>query len=179
VNISCPNVKEGGICFGTDPAQAQALVRAVRAATSLPLIVKLSPNVTDIALIARSVEAAGADALSVTNTFTGMAIDIETCRPKLANITGGLSGPAIRPLSLRMVWETVKAVSIPVIGLGGIMTAEDALQYLIVGARAVQIGTALLVNPDAPLRIIAGMEQYLRARGFSSVQDIIGCLKTA
>jgi dihydroorotate dehydrogenase (NAD+) catalytic subunit len=177
VNISCPNVKEGGICFGTDQAQAHALVRAVRAATKLPLIVKLSPNVTDIALIARSAEAAGADALSVSNTFTGMAVDVATCRPKLANITGGLSGPAIRPLSLRMVWETVKAVSIPVIGLGGIMAAEDALQYLITGARAIQIGTALLVNPDAPLRIIAGMEQYLRQRGCSSVNDIIGCLK--
>jgi dihydroorotate dehydrogenase (NAD+) catalytic subunit len=177
VNISCPNVKEGGICFGTDARQAHTLVRAVRAATALPLIVKLSPNVTDIALIARSVEEAGADALSVTNTFTGMVIDIETCRPKLANITGGLSGPAIRPLSLRMVWETVKAVSIPVIGLGGIMTAEDALQYLITGARAIQTGTALLVNPDAPLRIIAGIEEYLRARNIPAVTDIIGCLK--
>jgi dihydroorotate dehydrogenase (NAD+) catalytic subunit len=177
VNISCPNVKEGGICFGTDPARAHALVRAVRTATRLPLIVKLSPNVTDIALIARSVEAAGADALSVTNTFTGMAVDVETCRPKLANITGGLSGPAIRPLSLRMVWETVKAVSIPVLGLGGIMAAEDALQYLITGARAVQIGTALLVHPDAPLNIIAGIEEYMRARRCSSMNDIIGCLK--
>jgi dihydroorotate dehydrogenase (NAD+) catalytic subunit len=177
VNISCPNVKEGGICFGTDARQAHTLVRAVRGATALPLIVKLSPNVTDIALIARSVEEAGADALSVTNTFTGMVIDIETCRPLLANITGGLSGPAIRPLSLRMVWETVKAVSIPVIGLGGIMTAEDALQYLITGARAIQLGTALLVNPDAPLRIVAGIEAYLRARNIPAVTDIIGCLK--
>jgi len=177
VNISCPNVKEGGICFGTDARQAHTLVRAVRKATALPLIVKLSPNVTDIALIARSVEEAGADALSVTNTFTGMVIDIETCRPKLANITGGLSGPAIRPLSLRMVWETVRAVSIPVIGLGGIISADDALQYLIAGARAVQVGTALLVNPDAPLRIIAGIEAYLRARNCSAVTDIIGCLK--
>lgn len=177
VNISCPNVKEGGMCFGTDPGQAHELVRAVRAATRLPLIVKLSPNVTDIALIARSVEEAGADALSVTNTFTGMAIDIETCRPVLANITGGLSGPAIRPLSLRMVWETVRAVSIPVIGLGGIFDAADALQYLIAGARAIQVGTAVLLDPDAPLRIIAGIEEYLRARAIPAVTGIIGCLK--
>lgn len=177
VNISCPNIKEGGMCFGTEPARAHELISAVRKATSLPLIVKLSPNVTDIARIARSVEEAGADALSLTNTFTGMVVDVETCAPVLAHITGGLSGPAIRPLSLRMVWETVNAVSIPVIGIGGIREAADALQYLITGARAVQIGTALFIRPDAPLRIIEGIEAYLRHKGCSTLQEIIGCLK--
>jgi dihydroorotate dehydrogenase (NAD+) catalytic subunit len=176
VNISCPNVKEGGICFGTEPARAHALVTEVRKSTALPLIVKLSPNVSDIAAIAKSVEAAGADALSVTNTFTGMVVDVETRQPVLSNITGGLSGPAIRPLSLRMVWETVKAVSIPVIGIGGIVEAHDALQYLITGACAIQVGTALFVSPDAPLRIIDGIQAYLRAHGYTAVKNIIGCL---
>ena len=177
INISCPNVKEGGMCFGTDPSRAHQLIREVRKATALPIIVKLSPNVTDIALIARSVEEAGADAVSLTNTFTGMVIDVDTCQPVLANITGGLSGPAIRPLSLRMVWETVQAVSVPVIGMGGIMDGADALQYLIAGARAVQVGTALFVRPDAPLRIVEDIAAYLQKRGFRSVRDITGCLK--
>jgi dihydroorotate dehydrogenase (NAD+) catalytic subunit len=177
INISCPNVKEGGICFGTDPSRAHQLICAVRKATKLPLIVKLSPNVTDIGLIARSVEEAGADAVSLTNTFTGMVIDVATCQPVLANITGGLSGPAIRPLSLRMVWETVQAVSVPVIGMGGIMDGADALQYLIAGARAVQVGTAVFVRPDAPLRIVADIAAYLRNKGCGSITDIIGCLK--
>jgi dihydroorotate dehydrogenase (NAD+) catalytic subunit len=177
INISCPNVKEGGMCFGTDPSRAHQLIREVRKATALPIIVKLSPNVTDIALIARSVEEAGADAVSLTNTFTGMVIDVDTCQPVLANITGGLSGPAIRPLSLRMVWETVQAVSVPVIGMGGIMDGADALQYLIAGARAVQVGTALLVRPDAPLRIVEDIAAYLQKRGFRRVRDITGCLK--
>ncbi len=176
INISCPNVKEGGICFGTDPLQAHELIREVRKVTALPLIVKLSPNVTDIALMARSVEEAGADAISLTNTFTGMVIDAETCRPVLANVTGGLSGPAIRPLALRMVWETVQAVSVPVIGMGGIMDSSDALQYLIAGARAVQIGTALLVRPDAPLRIVEGIAAYLQRKGCANLAEIIGCL---
>jgi dihydroorotate dehydrogenase (NAD+) catalytic subunit len=165
------------MCFGTDPSRAHQLIREVRKATALPIIVKLSPNVTDIALIARSVEEAGADAVSLTNTFTGMVIDVDTCQPVLANITGGLSGPAIRPLSLRMVWETVQAVSVPVIGMGGIMNGADALQYLIAGARAVQVGTALFVRPDAPLRIVEDIAAYLQQRGFSSVRDITGCLK--
>jgi dihydroorotate dehydrogenase (NAD+) catalytic subunit len=177
INISCPNVKEGGMCFGTDPSRAHQLIREVRKATALPIIVKLSPNVTDIGLIARSVEEAGADAVSLTNTFTGMVIDVETCQPVLANITGGLSGPAIRPLSLRMVWETVQAVSVPVIGMGGITDGADALQYLIAGARAVQVGTALFVRPDAPLRIVEDIAAYLQKRGFRSVRDITGCLK--
>jgi dihydroorotate dehydrogenase (NAD+) catalytic subunit len=177
INISCPNVKEGGMCFGTDPSRAHKLICEVRKATALPIIVKLSPNVTDIGLIARSVEEAGADAVSLTNTFTGMVIDVETCQPVLANITGGLSGPAIRPLSLRMVWEAVQAVSVPVIGMGGIMNGADALQYLIAGARAVQVGTALFVRPDAPLRIVEDIAAYLEKHGFSSVRDITGCLK--
>jgi dihydroorotate dehydrogenase (NAD+) catalytic subunit len=177
INISCPNVKEGGMCFGTDPSRAHQLIREVRKATALPIIVKLSPNVTDIALIARSVEEAGADAVSLTNTFTGMVIDVDTCQPVLANITGGLSGPAIRPLSLRMVWETVQAVSVPVIGMGGIMDGTDALQYLIAGARAVQVGTALFVRPDAPLHIVEDIAAYLEKHGFRSVRDITGCLK--
>jgi dihydroorotate dehydrogenase (NAD+) catalytic subunit len=177
INISCPNVKEGGMCFGADPSRAHQLIRDVRKATALPIIVKLSPNVTDIALIAQSVEEAGADAVSLTNTFTGMVIDIETCQPVLANITGGLSGPAIRPLSLRMVWETVQAVSVPVIGMGGIMDGADALQYLIAGARAVQVGTALFVRPDAPLRIVEDIAAYLRKKDCGRVTDIIGCLK--
>jgi len=137
-NISCPNIKEGGISFGTDPEMADEVTRQVRKVTSLPLIVKLTPNVTDITAIARRVEAAGADAVSLTNTFTGMVVDIDKCRPSLANITGGLSGPAIRPISLRMVWETVNKISIPVVGIGGITDYSDALQFLICGAKAVR-----------------------------------------
>ncbi len=177
-NISCPNVKAGGMCFGTDPAMAHAITSALRKATRLPLIIKLTPNVTAIAAIAKSVAEAGADALSLTNTFTGMAVDIATCRPVLANITGGLSGPAIRPISLRMVWEAVQNVAIPVIGIGGIMEAGDALQYLIAGATAIQVGTALFVNPRAPEEIIDGIEQYLRDRECPAVTRIIGCMKT-
>jgi dihydroorotate dehydrogenase (NAD+) catalytic subunit len=177
-NISCPNIKEGGMCFGTDPSMAHSITKQIRKATKLPLIVKLTPNVTDISTIAASVEEAGADAVSLTNTFTGMVVDVESCRPELSNITGGLSGPAIRPLSLRMVWETVRKVSIPVIGIGGIMDEKDALQYLIAGAMAVQIGTGLFVNPNAPHFIIKGIESYLRVKGYTSVQQIIGCLKT-
>jgi dihydroorotate dehydrogenase (NAD+) catalytic subunit len=177
VNISCPNIKEGGICFGTEPSMAYKVVREVRKSTPLPLIVKLTPNVTDISIIAKSVEEAGADALSLTNTFTGMVVDVEKRRPVLANVTGGLSGPAIRPLSLRMVWETVQKVSTPVIGIGGVTNANDALQYLIVGAQAIQVGTALFVDPKTPLSIIEGIETYLRAKGYTTLQQIIGSLK--
>lgn len=176
-NISCPNIREGGISFGTDPDMAYQVVKAVRAVTSKPLIVKLTPNVTDIRAIAVKVESAGADALSLTNTFTGMVVDVETCRPALANITGGLSGPAIRPLSVRMVWEAVRSVSIPVIGIGGIMNASDALQYLITGACAVQVGTGLFVDPKSPVSIIDGIAEYMKCRGISRVQDLIGSLK--
>jgi len=177
-NISCPNINEGGMCFGTDAGMAHGITKAIRKASALPLIVKLTPNVTDVAAIARSVEEAGADALSLTNTFTGMVIDIETRRPVLANTTGGLSGPAIRPLALRMVWETVKEVSIPVIGVGGIMDATDALQFLIAGAKAVQVGTGLFVHPEAPLSIMGGIERYMIDRGFVDIEQIIGSLET-
>jgi dihydroorotate dehydrogenase (NAD+) catalytic subunit len=178
VNISCPNVKAGGVAFGVQPDMAARVVAAVRAKTAKPVIVKLSPNVTDVTEIARSAEGAGADALSLINTITGMAIDIHTRRPKLANITGGLSGPAIRPVAVRMVWQVARAVKIPVIGIGGIMTAEDALEFLIAGAVAVQVGTANFVNPRATMDILAGIEAYLVAHRFSRLTDLIGSLAT-
>ena len=178
VNISCPNVKAGGVAFGADPDSAFRVVKAVRKKTRKQLIVKLSPNVTDITIIAQSAEAAGADALSLINTITGMAIDIENRQPKIANITGGLSGPAIKPVALRMVWQVAQAVKIPVIGIGGIMTAEDALEFFIAGATAVQIGTANFVNPRATLDIIDGIENFLARRKIARVTDIIGTLET-
>jgi len=178
VNISCPNVKAGGVAFGVQPDMAARVVAAVRAKTAKPVVVKLSPNVTDVTEIARSAEGAGADALSLINTITGMAIDIHTRRPKLANITGGLSGPAIRPVAVRMVWQVAAAVKIPVIGIGGIMTAEDALEFLIAGAVAVQVGTANFVNPAATMEILAGIEAYLVAHRFSRLTDLIGSLET-
>jgi dihydroorotate dehydrogenase (NAD+) catalytic subunit len=178
VNISCPNVKAGGIAFGVDPDSAFSVVKAVRKKTRKHLIVKLSPNVTDITIIARSAEEAGADSLSLINTITGMAIDIETRHPKIANITGGLSGPAIKPVALRMVWQVVQAVKIPVIGIGGIMTAEDALEFLIAGATAVQIGTANFINPQATMDIIDGIENFLAQRKIARVADITGTLET-
>ncbi|MCG6906715.1 MAG: dihydroorotate dehydrogenase [Desulfobacteraceae bacterium] len=178
VNISCPNVKAGGVAFGVQPDMAARVVAAVRAKTVKPVVVKLSPNVTDVTEIARSAEGVGADALSLINTITGMAIDIHTRRPKLANITGGLSGPAIRPVAVRMVWQVARAVQIPVIGIGGIMTAEDALEFLIAGAAAVQVGTANFVNPRATMEILAGIVAYLRAHGFSRLTDLIGSLET-
>ncbi len=178
VNISCPNVKAGGVAFGTDPDAAYKVVKAIRGNTGKPVMVKLTPNVTDITLIARSVEDAGADSISLINTITGMVIDIETRRPKLANITGGLSGPAIKPVALRMVWQVVQKVKIPVIGVGGIMTAEDALEFLIAGAIAVQIGTANLINPHATIDIIEGIEAFLIKRNISRITDIIGTFQT-
>ena len=178
VNISCPNVKAGGIAFGSDPDSAFRVVEAVRAKTTKHLIVKLSPNVTDITVIARSVEAAGADSLSLINTITGMAVDLENRRPKLANITGGLSGPAIKPVALRMVWQVSQATQIPVIGIGGIMTSDDALEFLIAGAAAVQIGTANFVKPDATIDIIDGIEKFLAQKKIARVADIIGTLET-
>ena len=178
VNISCPNVKAGGVAFGTDPDAACKVVKAVRGNTGKPVMVKLTPNVTDITLIARSVEDAGADSISLINTITGMVIDIETRRPKLANITGGLSGPAIKPVALRMVWQVVQKVNIPVIGVGGIMTAEDALEFLIAGAIAVQIGTANLINPHATIDIIEGIEAFLIKRNIPRITDIIGTFQT-
>ncbi|MCP4346786.1 MAG: dihydroorotate dehydrogenase [Desulfobacterales bacterium] len=177
VNISCPNVKTGGIAFGVNPEAAYEVVGAVRKRTSKHMMVKLSPNVTDIAEIAKSVESAGADSLSLINTITGMAIDIETRRPKIANITGGLSGPAIRPVALRMVWQAVQAVRIPVVGIGGIMKPDDALEFLIAGASAIQIGTANFINPRATIEIIEGIEEFLKKRKISSVTSIIGTLE--
>ncbi|MGB9082807.1 MAG: dihydroorotate dehydrogenase, partial [Desulfuromonadaceae bacterium] len=158
VNISCPNVKQGGIVFGTDPACAYDVVSACRAVTIKPLIVKLSPNVTDVVVMARACEDAGADALSLINTLTGMAIDLNRRRPVLANITGGFSGPAIKPIALRMVWQVAQAVKLPIIGIGGIMNAIDALEFMLAGATAVQVGTASFINPGAAQKIAEDME---------------------
>jgi len=176
VNISCPNVQRGGIAFGAQPDAAAEVTRRVKSVSALPVIVKLTPNVADIAEIARSVAHAGADALSLINTLTGMSIDIETRRPHLANLTGGLSGPAIRPIAVRMVWQAAQAVSIPVIGVGGIMTARDAIEFLIVGACAVQIGTANFIRPAAALEVVEGIKAYLVRHGHRSVQEIVGSL---
>jgi len=178
INISCPNVKKGGVAFGTVPDMAAAVTLAVKNATDLPVIVKLSPNVTDVATMAQAVEASGADAVSLINTLIGMAIDIQTRKPKLANIIGGLSGPAIKPVALRMVWQVARAVSIPVIGIGGIGTSEDAVEFLLAGASAVQVGTANFYNPAAAEQILTGIEAYLRQQGAASVQAIIGTLQT-
>jgi len=178
LNISCPNVKKGGVAFGADPTLAAEVTAKVKAASSLPLIVKLTPNVTDIATIAASVEDAGADALSLINTITGMSVNVENRTPRLKNITGGLSGPAIKPIALRMVWQVVQRVKIPVIGCGGIATAEDALEFLIVGARAVQVGTANFVNPLAITDILSGLDDYLKKHQLSHIGEIIGTLHT-
>ena len=177
VNISCPNVKAGGVAFGVDPGAAYRVIKAVRAKTHKILIVKLSPNVTDITAIARRVEAAGADALSLINTITGMAINVETRRPVLANITGGLSGPAIKPVALRMVYQVAQVTNIPIIGIGGIMTAKDALEFLIAGATAVQIGTANFINPRATTDVIDGLERFLQERNIAKITDVIGTLE--
>lgn len=177
MNISCPNVKHGGIIFGTDPEAAFAAVSSVRKRTTKPLIVKLTPNVTDIRLTARAAEDAGADALSLINTLTGMAVDVKTRKPRLANIIGGLSGPAIRPIAVRLVHQVVQVVKIPVIGIGGISRAMDALEFLIVGARAVQVGTANFVDPNAMATIIAGLEDFCRAEGVADINDLIGTLE--
>ncbi len=174
LNISCPNVKQGGIAFGTDPRQAAAVTAAVRSVTRKMLIVKLSPNVTDITLIAQSVEGAGADALSLINTLLGMSIDIKTRRPLLANLVGGLSGPAIKPVALRMVWQTYCKVSIPIIGIGGIRTATDALEFILAGATAVAIGTGLFIDPTTPLKVIAGLKAFMVEEGLSSLDEIRG-----
>jgi len=178
VNISCPNVKAGGVAFGVDCGAAAEVIHRVRQNTSKPLMVKLSPNVTDIAEIAKSVEGAGADSVSLINTITGMMIDIEKRKPVLANITGGLSGPAIRPVALRMVWQVARAVKVPVIGIGGIMTAEDAISFLIAGATAVQVGTANFVNPRATIDIIGGLAAYLDRHRIDHITDLVGTLET-
>jgi dihydroorotate dehydrogenase (NAD+) catalytic subunit len=177
VNISCPNVAQGGLAFGADPRLAEKVIARVRRATCLPLIAKLTPQVTDIAVIARTVEGAGADAISLINTIPGMAVDIQTRKSRLGRWAGGLSGPAIKPVALRLVYQAVQAVSLPVIGLGGIRTAEDALEFLLVGARAVQIGTANFVKPTAALEVIEGIRQFLIEKGIEKITDWIGSFK--
>jgi dihydroorotate dehydrogenase (NAD+) catalytic subunit len=179
VNISCPNVKQGGVAFGTDPEMAHAVTKGVRQHFSGPVIVKLSPNVTDISEIARAVEEAGADAVSLINTVLGMAIDIESGQPKLANIFGGLSGPAIKPIALRMVWQVADCVSIPIIGIGGITTPEDAIEFILAGACAIQVGTTNFINPKASEEILQGIEKYLTENSMTSLQDIIGRARQA
>lgn len=176
VNISCPNVDCGGMAFGTDPEISARVTETVLRNTDKPVIVKLSPNVTDIRAVARAVEAAGAHAVSLINTMVGMAIDLEQRTPRLANVSGGLSGPAIKPVALHMVFQVVKSVSIPVIGVGGIMDFRDALEFMVVGARAVQVGTANFVNPRATLDILEGMKRFCSERGIDRIEDIIGTL---
>jgi dihydroorotate dehydrogenase (subfamily 1) family protein len=178
VNVSCPNVKKGGLSFGSDPKAAAEVTRRVKGETNLPVIVKLTPNVTDIAKVAQAVEKAGADAVSLINTLTGMSVDLKTRTPHLKNITGGLSGPAIKPVALRMVWQVVNKVSIPVIGIGGIMNVEDALEFLILGAKAVQIGTANFINPYATLDVIDGIKKYLSDNKIKDINEIIGTFKS-
>ena len=174
MNISCPNVKRGGVVFGVDPQMAFHLVRSVRKATTLTLIVKLSPNVTDIALMAKSAEEGGADAVSLVNTFRAMAINIHSKKPELGNIMGGLSGPAIKPIGLRVVWEVHQAVKVPIIGVGGIMKAEDAIEFILAGASAIQMGTANLINPRAGIQVIQGIRKYLLRNKIDRIQKLVG-----
>jgi len=178
INISCPNVDAGGMAFGTDCASAAQVTHRCREATTKPLIVNLSPNVTDIVSIARAVEAEGADAVSLINTLLGMSVDVATFRPRLARIVGGLSGPAVKPVALRMVWQVASSVSVPVIGMGGIMTAEDAVEFLLVGATAVAVGTANFVDPTATVRITDGLVEFCRSRGLTRVTELVGALET-
>ena len=177
LNISCPNVKEGGMAFGTSCLSAAQVVREVRRAYKNELIVKLSPNVTDISEIALAVEAEGADSVSLINTLLGMAINAEKRKPILSTVTGGLSGPAVKPIALRMVWQVAQAVKIPVIGLGGIMNATDAIEFMLAGASAIQIGTANFIDPTVSVKVVDGINEYLDRHGFKSVTDIIGALE--
>ncbi|MBI3399759.1 MAG: dihydroorotate dehydrogenase [Deltaproteobacteria bacterium] len=177
MNISCPNKEEGWLEFGTNPDLTFRVVNAVRKSTRLPLIVKLSPNITDITIIAKAAEDAGADALSLINTLSGMAVDVNTRRPKLGNVIGGLSGPAIKPVALKMVWQVFKSVKLPLIGIGGIMTAEDAIEFMIVGASAVQVGTANFVDPQASIKILDGIEDYFERNEVKNVKDMVGNLR--
>ena len=177
LNISCPNVKEGGMAFGVTCAGAASVVHAVRAVYDKTLIVKLSPNVTDITEIARAVEAEGADSISMINTLLGMAIDAEKRRPVLSTITGGLSGPAVKPIALRMVWQTAQAVKVPIIGMGGIASATDAIEFLLAGASAVEVGTYNFVDPSVTTQIVNGIEDYMHRHGFTDIQDLIGALQ--
>lgn len=178
LNISCPNVKEGGMAFGVSCPSAVAVTEAVRKAYSKTLIVKLSPNVTDITEIAKGVEGAGADAVSLVNTFLGMAIDAGSRKPILSTITGGLSGPAIKPIALRMVWQVYHAVNIPVLGMGGIMNATDAIEFMLAGATAIQIGTANFIDPQVAIKVIDGIEAYCEEHGFESSRELVGALQS-
>jgi dihydroorotate dehydrogenase (NAD+) catalytic subunit len=177
INISCPNVKEGGIAFGQDPAAAAAITKAVKAVAKQPVVMKLSPNVTDITCMAKAVEAAGADAISLINTLTGMKIDVKTRRFALANKTGGMSGPAIHPIAVRMVYEVAQAVNIPIIGMGGVMTAEDAIELMLAGATAVSVGTANFANPHATEEIVAGIETFMADQEMESITELIGAVR--
>ena len=174
INVSCPNVKEGGISFSSDTAAMGKVISAVRSATKLPLITKLSPNVRSMPEFAKAAADSGSDIVSMINTIPAMAIDIETRRPKLANITGGLSGPAVKPVAIKMVYETARAVKIPIIGMGGIFSGADAVEFLLAGASAVAVGTAIFADPMAPVKVLAGIGEYLERHGYSSVNDIIG-----
>jgi len=177
-NISCPNVKKGGLLFGQDPRETGRVVAAVRRATGKPLLVKLTPNVTSVPEIARAAEAAGADALTLINTLQGMAIDVEERRPRLANVIGGLSGPAIRPVAIRIVWQVRQAVDIPLVGVGGIHTPGDALEFIIAGASAVQLGTVNFVYPDRWTEVLVGIADYLRRHRIGSLSDLVGSLES-
>jgi dihydroorotate dehydrogenase (NAD+) catalytic subunit len=177
VNISCPNVKKGDMVWGTDAQSTYKLINSIRKATSLPLIVKLTPNVTDIKTIAQAAEEAGADALSLINTLVGMVVDIDSHKPKLANVSGGLSGPAVKPVALWLVWQVFQTVNIPVIGIGGIIKVEDALEFIIAGARAIEIGTANFVNPRVTIEIIEGIEKYLIENNIKDINELVGSLK--
>lgn len=178
LNISCPNVKEGGMAFGVSCPSAIAVTQAIREVFDGTLIVKLSPNVTDITEIAKGVEGAGADAVSLVNTFLGMAIDAKTRKPILSTITGGLSGPAIKPIALRMVWQVYNAVKIPIVGMGGIMNATDAIEFMLAGSTAIQVGTANFVDPQVSIKILDGIEEYCRQNNVSAVKDLIGAMKS-
>ena len=177
INISCPNVKEGGIAFGQDPKAVEAITKAVKKAAKQPVIMKLSPNVTDITVMAKAAEAGGADVLSLINTLTGMKIDIHRRTFALANKTGGMSGPAVKPVAVRMVYQVAQAVMVPIIGMGGIMNAEDALEFILAGATAVSVGTANFVNPHATVEVAKGIEAYMRRYGVEDINDLIGAVR--
>lgn len=177
LNVSCPNTEAGGMFFGNDPAALAEVTRACRKATRLPLIVKLSPNVSDIRETARAAEGEGADALSLVNTYVGMSIEVEHRRPALGNVTGGLSGPAIRPLAVWLTWQVHRAVAIPIIGMGGIMNASDALEFILAGATAIQVGTANFIRPDASVKVVRDLTSYLAERGIPSIRDLVGSLR--
>jgi dihydroorotate dehydrogenase (NAD+) catalytic subunit len=177
LNVSCPNVKKGGIAFGTEPFAFEELITAVRKRVKLPLITKLSPNVTDIKQFAKIAEDSGSDMISLINTITGMSIDVRTRRTRIANITGGLSGPAIKPVAVRMVWECYRTVNIPIIGMGGIISAEDAIEFILAGASAVAVGTGSFINPAATIEIIDGIKSYMSTEGVTSLKDLTGAMK--